>query len=69
MHAFGAHFAEVQVDKLTGEVRVTRFVGAFACGRILNAKTATSQLKAASSWTSAWRSPRPRIWTNATAIL
>lgn len=43
MHAFGAHFAEVRVDPDTGEVRVSRFVGAFACGRIVNAKTATSQ--------------------------
>jgi xanthine dehydrogenase YagR molybdenum-binding subunit len=45
MHAFGAHFAEVRVDPDTGEVRVSRYVGAFACGRIINAKTATSQFK------------------------
>jgi xanthine dehydrogenase YagR molybdenum-binding subunit len=43
MHAFGAQFAEVRVDPDTGEVRVSRYVGAFACGRILNAKTARSQ--------------------------
>jgi xanthine dehydrogenase YagR molybdenum-binding subunit len=43
-HAFGAHFAEVQVDSITGEVRVTRWVGAFGAGRILNVKTAGSQL-------------------------
>jgi xanthine dehydrogenase YagR molybdenum-binding subunit len=45
MHAFGAHFAEVRVNPDTGEVRVARFLGAFACGRIVNAKTATSQFK------------------------
>jgi xanthine dehydrogenase YagR molybdenum-binding subunit len=43
MHAFGAHFAEVRVDAELGEVRVTRYVGAFAAGRILNPKTARSQ--------------------------
>ena len=43
MHAFGAHFAEVRVDAALGEVRVTRYVGAFAAGHILNAKTARSQ--------------------------
>jgi len=43
MHAFGAHFAEVRVDTALGEVRVSRYVGAFAAGRILNAKTARSQ--------------------------
>jgi xanthine dehydrogenase YagR molybdenum-binding subunit len=43
MHSFGAHFAEVRVDAELGEVRVTRYVGAFAAGRILNAKTARSQ--------------------------
>src|SRR5205814_10673966 len=31
IHAFGAQFAEVKVDALTGEVRVTRCVGAFGC--------------------------------------
>ncbi|MEU8679140.1 xanthine dehydrogenase family protein molybdopterin-binding subunit [Streptomyces sp. NPDC048560] len=42
-HAFGAHFAEVAVDSLTGEVRVRRLLGVFAAGRILNARTARSQ--------------------------
>jgi xanthine dehydrogenase YagR molybdenum-binding subunit len=44
MHAFGAQFAEVRVDPDLGEVRVSRFVGAFDAGRILNAKLAHSQL-------------------------
>ncbi len=43
-HAFGAQFAEVQVDTDTGEIRVPRLVGVFAAGRIINAKTARSQL-------------------------
>lgn len=43
MHSFGAQFAEVRVDPEIGEIRVSRFVGAFAAGRILNAKTARSQ--------------------------
>jgi xanthine dehydrogenase YagR molybdenum-binding subunit len=34
----------VQVDPVTGETRVTRWVGAFGAGRILNRKTASSQL-------------------------
>lgn len=42
-HAFGAHFAEVTVDTVTGEVRVARLLGVFAAGRILNARTARSQ--------------------------
>ena len=44
MHSFGAHFAEVRVDPALGEVHVARYVGAFAAGRILNAKTARSQM-------------------------
>jgi xanthine dehydrogenase YagR molybdenum-binding subunit len=43
--ASGAHFCEVHVDRDTGEVRVTRWVGAFDVGRVLNAKTLASQLK------------------------
>ncbi|MFG2512247.1 xanthine dehydrogenase family protein molybdopterin-binding subunit [Streptomyces sp. NPDC048584] len=42
-HAFGAHFAEVTVDTVTGEVRVRRMLGVFAAGRVLNARTARSQ--------------------------
>jgi xanthine dehydrogenase YagR molybdenum-binding subunit len=45
MHSFGALFCEVRVNAITCESRVTRFVGSFDCGRILNAKTAASQLR------------------------
>jgi len=44
MHAYGAQFAEVHVNIDTGEVRVPRLLGVFAAGRIMNAKTARSQL-------------------------
>ena len=44
MHAFGSIFAEVRVDPELGTVRVARLVGAYAAGRILNPKTARSQL-------------------------
>ncbi|SCX37719.1 xanthine dehydrogenase YagR molybdenum-binding subunit [Klenkia marina] len=42
-HAFGAHFAEVRVDRDSGEVRVPRMTGVFAAGRIINPVTARSQ--------------------------
>ncbi|HEY3764556.1 MAG TPA: xanthine dehydrogenase family protein molybdopterin-binding subunit [Gaiellales bacterium] len=42
-HSFGAQFVEVRVDADTGEVRVPRALGVFACGRILNPLTARSQ--------------------------
>ena len=41
--SYGANFAEVAVHRVTGEIRVKRMTGAFAAGRILNHKTATSQ--------------------------
>lgn len=41
--SYGAHFAEVAVNAVTGEVRVRRMLGVFAAGRILNEKTARSQ--------------------------
>jgi xanthine dehydrogenase YagR molybdenum-binding subunit len=43
-YAFGAQFAEVRVDADTGEVRVPRLLGVFAVGRVINPKTARSQL-------------------------
>jgi xanthine dehydrogenase YagR molybdenum-binding subunit len=47
---FGAHFIEVGVDRDTGEVRVRRMLGVFAAGRILNAKTARSQMIGGMTW-------------------
>ena len=43
-HVFGAQFAEVGVDIDSGEIRVRRMLGVFGSGRILNPKTARSQL-------------------------
>ena len=45
MHSYGAQFCEVRVSAVTGETRVTRFLGSFDTGRILNAKTAASQFR------------------------
>src|SRR5262245_40020230 len=44
IHTFGAHFAEVGVDADTGEIRLRQMLGVFSPGRVLNAKTARSQL-------------------------
>ena len=41
---FGAHFVEVGVDEATGETRVRRMLAVCAAGRILNPKTARSQI-------------------------
>ncbi|OQO92059.1 xanthine dehydrogenase [Saccharomonospora piscinae] len=43
-YAFGAQFAEARVDVVTGEIRVPRLLGVFAVGRVLNPRTARSQL-------------------------
>jgi xanthine dehydrogenase YagR molybdenum-binding subunit len=48
--AFGAVFVEVRVHALTGEIRVPRATGAFAAGRIVNPKTAESQLMGGMIW-------------------
>jgi xanthine dehydrogenase YagR molybdenum-binding subunit len=45
MHSHSALFCEVRVNVVTGEVRVSRFLGSFDCGRIINAKTAASQFR------------------------
>ncbi len=44
IHAYGAQFAEVGVDRDTGEIRLRRMLGVFAPGRVFNPKTARSQL-------------------------
>ncbi|WP_250495091.1 aldehyde oxidoreductase molybdenum-binding subunit PaoC [Caballeronia sp. GAWG1-1] len=41
---FGAHFIEVAVDSSTGEIRIRRMLAVCAAGRIMNPKTARSQV-------------------------
>ena len=48
--AFGAQFVEVRVHAETREIRTPRAVGAFAAGRIMNPRTARSQLMGGMIW-------------------
>ncbi|MGK6354000.1 xanthine dehydrogenase family protein molybdopterin-binding subunit [Sphingomonas sp. DT-207] len=48
--SYGAIFVEAAVDAVTGEVRVRRMLGVFDVGRVLNAKTARSQLIGGMTW-------------------
>src|SRR5262249_49059106 len=45
MASYGAQFCEVRVHEGTGEVRVSRWLGSFDCGTVVNPKTAASQLR------------------------
>lgn len=45
INSFGAHFAEVEVDTDTGQVRVLRYIAAHDSGRILNPKLAINQVE------------------------
>ena len=49
-YSYAAYFAEVQVDMDTAQVRARRMLGVFDAGRILNAKTARSQLLGGMIW-------------------
>ncbi|MFB6707699.1 molybdopterin cofactor-binding domain-containing protein [Streptomyces sp. NPDC056333] len=50
INTYGAHFAEVGVDADTAEIRLRRMLGVFSVGRVLNAKTARSQLIGGMIW-------------------
>jgi xanthine dehydrogenase YagR molybdenum-binding subunit len=50
MHAHGAVFAEVKVDPDLGQIRVTRMVGAFAAGRVINPRLVRSQIFGGMIW-------------------
>ncbi|HJS86805.1 MAG TPA: xanthine dehydrogenase family protein molybdopterin-binding subunit [Acetobacteraceae bacterium] len=50
MYAFGAEFVEVRINARTREIRVPRLVGAFTAGRIMNTRTARSQLMGGLIW-------------------
>ncbi|MHB0770222.1 xanthine dehydrogenase family protein molybdopterin-binding subunit [Bradyrhizobium sp. 5.13L] len=49
-YAFGAEFVEIRVNRFTHEIRCPRLVGAFAAGRIMNPRTARSQLIGGLIW-------------------
>jgi xanthine dehydrogenase YagR molybdenum-binding subunit len=49
-YAFGAEFVEVRIHSRTREIRVPRITGAFAAGRIMNPRTARSQLMGGLIW-------------------
>jgi xanthine dehydrogenase YagR molybdenum-binding subunit len=44
VNPFGAHFAEVEVNTKTGEVKVVRLLGANESGRVINRKTFDNQV-------------------------
>ncbi|GAB3561947.1 xanthine dehydrogenase family protein molybdopterin-binding subunit [Amycolatopsis endophytica] len=48
--SFGAHFAEVRVHRLTREARVSRMLGVFDGGRVINPRAARSQLEGGMIW-------------------
>jgi xanthine dehydrogenase YagR molybdenum-binding subunit len=48
--SFGVQFCEVRVHKWTREARVTRMLGVFDAGRIINAKAARSQIMGGMIW-------------------
>jgi xanthine dehydrogenase YagR molybdenum-binding subunit len=50
MHAHGAVFAEVKVDPDLGQIRVSRMVGAFAAGRVINPRLVQSQIFGGMIW-------------------
>jgi xanthine dehydrogenase YagR molybdenum-binding subunit len=50
MHAHGAVFAEVKVDSDLGQIRVTRLVGAFAAGHVINPHLVRSQYYGGMIW-------------------
>ncbi len=44
MYSFGAHFVEARVSRYTGEIRLSRMLGVFSLGRVINPTTLRSQL-------------------------
>lgn len=48
--AYGAEFVELRIHARTREIRVPRLLGAFAAGRIMNTRTARSQLMGGLIW-------------------
>lgn len=50
IHSFNANFAEVWVNKYTGMVKIPRFLAVTGAGKIINPKTARSQIIGGCVW-------------------
>ena len=50
MHSYGAVFAEVRIDAALNIPRLTRAVGVYSAGRIINPRTACSQMIGGIIW-------------------
>ncbi len=48
--SFGAQFAEVHIDPMVRTIQLARMVGVFACGKIVNPRTAQSNLAGGMIW-------------------
>lgn len=69
--AFGAVFASVEVDPATGEVQVSKIVGAYACGRVVDPAVLRGQLAGGIVWgigqalmERTYPDPRSGMWIN-----
>ena len=49
-YSFGAQFAEVHIDPMLRTIRIARMAGVFACGKIVNPRTARSNLAGGMIW-------------------
>ena len=50
MHAHGAVFAEAKIDPDLGQIRISRLIGAFAAGRVINPRLVESQYFGGMIW-------------------
>jgi xanthine dehydrogenase YagR molybdenum-binding subunit len=71
LFTYGATYAEVGVERFSGETRVKRMLGVFSAGRIINPGTARSQLIGGMIWgigaafhEAAHVDPRTGVWVN-----
>jgi xanthine dehydrogenase YagR molybdenum-binding subunit len=67
-NSYGAHFAEVEVDRDTGRVRVVRYVAVHESGTIINRLTAASQVKGAVAQGIGMALREELIWDRRTGI-
>jgi len=61
MYTFGAVFADVRAREHPGEVQVARLLGMYDAGRIVDPKTARSQLLGGMTWACSIKRSRPAL--------
>ena len=62
LFSYGAHLAWIEIDELTGQVDVKRYLAVSDCGKVINPETYVQQIHGGSRMVLGWPFQRILKW-------